>query len=635
MGRLLLRSLWRNCKVAVSESREINGIDQFAGAGGTSTGFALACRDLSLKPRLTALNHWDVALETHKLNHPWARHILQDIRKVDPVDAAGGRPISLLTTSPQCIYHSNARGGKPVNDQERQAAFVAVHWIRVLRPVSVLMENVPEFVNYGPLLPNDKPDPARKGWTFRRLVGEIKACGYEVAWRRDINAADFGDATTRTRFFLIARRDGQPLTWPEPSHSKDGVGGKKPWKAAIEVIDRSLVGRSLFSPGARPLARPTWIRITYGLYAYGCEEVDPLVDQLAKQLSFTDDMKRRALKRRAEYRKRRFPRGFTLSMASGGVAREVGSPLPTAVGKGAGHVAEPLLMTLDRPLTNRCRARPISSPMFTSVGAHERQGLFEPMIVPPRGIMGGEYSNIPRAAGGPFATFTQRGGGHLVQPFVYTMEHGGRTIDPDRPINTLTTAKGGAHAIVEPDLFTVGVCGRNLTPRPVDEPYPTLIAARSTRWLIEPRPFVTPQFGERDGQDPRTLDLTELPMWSATSHGAGSYVDPFLVRYASHDWTGQENTVPVQQPLPTATTRDRLAIVMPVIDDVGLDILYRMIQPHETAAAMSFPPGYKFAGNRGEVVKQIGNAVAVETARALCRSLMQLPKGMSLDDFAA
>lgn len=586
----------------MSASLEINGIDQFAGAGGTSTGFALACKDLSLKPSLTALNHWPVAIETHKLNHPWARHICQDIRKVDPVDAAGGRPVSLLTTSPECVFHSNARGGKPINDQQRQSAFVALEWIRKLRPVAVLMENVPEFTNYGPLLPDDRPDPKRKGWTFRQLVGGIKAQGYAVAWRRDICAADYGDATTRTRFFLIARRDGLPLRFPTPTHSEEPAGGLARWRPAAEVIDRALPGRSLFAPGSRPLATATWLRIVYGLYRYGCEEVDPLVDQLAEQLVFPDEMKRRAQRGRAEDGRRRRPSAFSLSMASGGVARGLDAPFPTAVGRGAGHLIspEPLVMTLDRPTTNRCRARPISKPLFTSVGSRERQALFEPMILPPRGRQGGEFANLPRAIkDSPFPTFTQRGGGALVEP-----------------------------------TFTVGVCGRNLAPRSLWEPFPTSIAARSTRWIVAAHPYAVPNFGERDGQTPRTLDLTREPMWTPTSHGAGALVNPFLMQYNSNDWTGRENTRPLDHPFPTATTKDRFALVMPVIDGVGLDILYRMIQNHETAAAMGFPKDYRFVGNRGEVTKQIGNAVAVETARALCRELMRLPKGKALEDFA-
>lgn len=579
-----------------ASSVEVNVIDQFAGAGGTSTGVALACRDLSLTPRLTALNHWPLAIETHRLNHPWARHICQDIRKVDPVDASGGRPVSLLATSPECTFHSNARGGKPVNDQQRQSAFVALAWIRKLRPVAVLMENVPEFVNFGPLLPDDRPDPRRKGWTFRQLVGGIRAQGYEVAWRRDICAADYGDATTRTRFFLIARRDGAPLRFPEPTHAEEATGRLARWRAAIDVIDRTLPGRSLFAPGSRPLARATWIRIVYGLFRYGCEEVDGLVDQLAAQLEFTDEMKRRALKGRAEDRRRSRPAAFSLSMASGGVARDAGKPLPTAVGKGGGHLIEPepLVMTLDRPLTNRCRARPITKPLFTAVGAHERQALF--------------------------------------RPFVYSMEHGGRVFDAERPMNTLTTARGGAHAIVQPS-FTVGVCGRNLSPGSLDDPLPTAVGSRSTRWVVAAEPYAVPNFGERDGQAPRTLPLATEPMWSATSHGAGGMVESFLVEYNGSGRAG--GTRQAHRPLPTATTKDRLALVMPVLDGVGLDILYRMIQNHETAAAMSFPADYKFAGNRGEVTKQIGNAVAVRTARALSRELMRLPHGKSLEDFAA
>lgn len=512
-------------------------VDQFAGAGGTSEGFAQACRELARTPRLTALNHWPTALETHRMNHPWARHILQDIETLDPVEVMEGRHLNVMVSSPECIWYSNARGGKPVNDQLRQSAFGVVRWMRALQPDAVLVENVPEFRNWGPLLKNGKPDPAKKGWIFRQWLGMIRATepGYSVE-HAILNAADYGDATTRRRLFVIALKGpGRPIMWPEPTHFKLPQPGAARWRPARDVLDLSIRGRSLFDPKSRPTARATWIRIIAGCERYGPPEFEPFLDNLRKQLG-------------------------------------IGGRL-------------------------------------TGRRAKSEDGRF---VLPPLGFFArGGMSNRARSLEEPLATFTQRGGGHLVQPFILSMASGGAPRPVDEPMPT-AVGKGGGHLV---EAFTVGVCGRNLAPKSLEEPYPTL-THRNTRWIIEP--FIVPNFGERDGQEPRSHPIGE-PLPAATSHGAGCLAEPFLVKYYGNG----EGTSAISDPMPTVTTKDRFALVQPVIDGVTFDILFRMVRNEEMAGAMSFPREYKFAGNRGEITKQIGNAVAVRIAKALCMSLLK------------
>jgi DNA (cytosine-5)-methyltransferase 1 len=164
--------------------------------------------------------------------------------------------------SPTCTYHSRARGGKPINDQGRMDPWAIVHWCTELRVRRLLVENVPEFVDWGPLdLRNGRPIKRRRGEYFRAWTAALQGAGFKLDWRI-LNAADFGDATTRERFFLMARSDGKRVHWPDPTHSRSGApdllghGGHK-WRAAREIIDWSIEGKSIFDR-KRPLsARPS------------------------------------------------------------------------------------------------------------------------------------------------------------------------------------------------------------------------------------------------------------------------------------------------------------------------------------------------------------------------------------------
>ena len=196
--------------------------DLFCGAGGSSTGARRALASLGFQMNLVAVNHWNVAIETHSRNHPEARHYCQDVNAVKPAEVVPEGKLDLLMASPTCTYHSRARGGKPISDQGRMDPWAIVHWCTELRVRRLLVENVPEFVDWGPLdLRTGRPIKRRRGEYFRAWTAALQGAGFKLDWRV-LNAADFGDATTRERFFLMARSDGKRVHWPDPTHSRSG-----------------------------------------------------------------------------------------------------------------------------------------------------------------------------------------------------------------------------------------------------------------------------------------------------------------------------------------------------------------------------------------------------------------------------
>ena len=242
--------------------------DLFCGAGGSSTGARRALAALGVQINLVAVNHWNVAIETHSRNHAEARHYCQDVNGVKPAEVVPEGKLDLLMASPTCTYHSRARGGKPINDQGRMDPWAIVHWCTESRVRRLLVENVPEFVDWGPLdLRTGRPIKRRRGEYFRAWTAALQGAGFKLDWRI-LNAADFGDATTRERFFLMARSDGKRVHWPDPTHSRSGerdlLGhGRHKWRAAREIIDWSIEGNSIFDR-KRPLSPKTLGRIYAG-----------------------------------------------------------------------------------------------------------------------------------------------------------------------------------------------------------------------------------------------------------------------------------------------------------------------------------------------------------------------------------
>ncbi len=251
-------------------------IDSFAGGGGVSTGIEKATG----RPVDIAINHDLVAISMHKVNHPDTFHYCENVWDVDPREAVKGRPVGLFWLSPDCKHFSKAKGGKPVEKHIRGLAWVAVRWAATVRPRVIILENVEEFKTWGPLLEGGKSDPKKKGRTFNSFVNTLKRQGYHVEWK-ELRACGYGAPTIRKRFFLIARCDGLPIVWPEPTHGdpeSDAVksGKLKPWRTAAEIIDWSLPCPSIFER-KRPLAENTMRRIARGIQKFVIDNPRPFI----------------------------------------------------------------------------------------------------------------------------------------------------------------------------------------------------------------------------------------------------------------------------------------------------------------------------------------------------------------------
>lgn len=279
-------------------------VDGFCGGGGWSTGFELAIGE----PVTIAINHDAAAIEMHRKNHPHTQHYNENIYAVNPREAVAGRNVGWAHFSPDCTHFSVAKGGKPVKKEIRSLAWVVVKWAGTVKPRIISMENVKEFMTWGPLIAKrDKatgrvlktdgavaekgevvpvweqqliPDTKRKGKTFRAFISEMKRLGYAVEWRV-LRACDYGAPTSRERLFILFRRDGKPIIWPAPTHgdphSKAVKSGKLlPWHTAAECIDWNEAITSIFDR-EKPLAENTLKRIARGIKRFIAENPEPFI----------------------------------------------------------------------------------------------------------------------------------------------------------------------------------------------------------------------------------------------------------------------------------------------------------------------------------------------------------------------
>ena len=260
-------------------------IELFAGAGGAAQG---ALRALGKSPDI-AINHSPSALAMYKANHPPSKVLPASVWDADPAQLVAGRQVRLLWLSPDCRHHSKAKGSAPVSQSVRSLADVSLPWLQAARPQVFALENVPEFLEWGPLV-DGKPDKARSGDDFRRWVSQQENEGYALDWRT-LDAADYGVPQHRLRLWLVGRRDGDPIRWPEPTH---GPGRTHPWRPASEVIDWSLPMLSIFATPSqarawarqhgrrtprRPLAAATQRRLAAGLVRFVLQDPQPFVSK--------------------------------------------------------------------------------------------------------------------------------------------------------------------------------------------------------------------------------------------------------------------------------------------------------------------------------------------------------------------
>jgi DNA (cytosine-5)-methyltransferase 1 len=600
--------------------------DLFCGAGGFSKGGETALKQLGFTVELTAINHWEIAIATHSANLPGARHFCQSLETLNPRELFAEGELDILCASPECTHHSVARGGKPINDQSRSTAWCVIRWAEAIRPRIILVENVKEFRTWGPIGSNGRPLKSKKGEIFNQWIKCLEACGYKVE-HRVVRSADVGDPTTRERLIVMAVRGNLKCVWPNPTHSKvsaaDLFTSNLPtWKSARNhVIDWKVPGKSIYSR-KKPLSPKTMRRIMIGLQKFGLKPFTLSAGGPACGPNSVEEPLGTVLTR--DHRAVADP--FLVKLRGTNNAADIDKPAPTVTAQG-GHlgVAQPYLVNTAHADVGTdvgaSRARSVDEPLPTVTGGHRGEwAMCEPFIIP-------QQSNpTPKSIDDPLPTVVAEGSGHkLAIPFILQQQSGGTGRSVDDPLPTVAT--DGAHALIEPHLTKI----------PGDA-------------------FIVPQFGEREGQEPRCHSI-DNPVPAVTSHGAGALVQPYVIpidnassaggarsvdeplsTVIAHDqrhglvepylvkFYGTAGAESINDPLATVTAKDRFGLCMPMVEINGerylVDIHFRMLQPHELARAQGFPDDYKFSGNRESVVKQIGNAVTCGLSRALIKAVV-------------
>ena len=259
---------------------KINIVDMFCGGGGESTGLISAAHDYGLDVNMSAINHWERAIETHSANYPFVEHRIEDVQTINPESLKASVDTDLLWASPGCQHFSIARGGKPRNEQKRAPAWEVLRFVETIHPKRVIIENVPEFQSWGPLTPEGKVIRSEKGKTFNIFIKALQSLNYIVSYRI-LCAADYGAHTSRRRLFIQAvRKDcGKRIIWPKPTNVKYGNIFLPKWHAASEIIDWSIPCQ-LISERKKPLAATTMRRIEYGIRKFWGEEAVPFIARL-------------------------------------------------------------------------------------------------------------------------------------------------------------------------------------------------------------------------------------------------------------------------------------------------------------------------------------------------------------------
>lgn len=559
-------------------------VDNFAGGGGASTGMELGLnRHVDI-----AINHDPDAIDMHKVNHPETRHYCESVWDVDPVEACAGRPVGLAWFSPDCKHFSKAKGNRPVNKNIRGLAWVAVRWASMV-PVRVFMlENVEEFMTWGPLLEVEpgkwKPDPDRIGETFHAFVSvlttgldkghpawpEIKEAlgnqfpyekleqglGYKIE-HRVLSACDFGAPTIRKRFFLVARKDGQSIEWPQPTHGPTG-SGLLPYRTAADIIDWSIPVKSIFGR-KKPLAEKTMQRIAKGLERFVLNAEKPFIVSEENQTPFITEC----------------------ANASSQRNMPADEPLRTICAQVKGGHFALVTAQLDRQFGNS-KGADINKPM----GAITAGG-------------GGKTAMVTA-----FMTKFRPGSiGYEIDSPVHTITSGG---EQKRP-GTANT-QGLVMAELKAPTFEVWA-SKTKNYGGTREEYEAIYGeSLTTSHMIKMR-------GSNIGHG------TDEPVHTISAGGFHiGEVRAFLLKYYGTSY-GEE----INSPIGTVTTKDRFGLVTVHGEEYQIiDIGMRMLEPHELFAAQGFPSDYKISHDRSgkklskaKQVARCGNAVCPPVAQAL------------------
>ena len=536
-------------------------VDVFAGFGGGS----IASERAHGRPVNIAINHWPKAIEFHERNHPAPTvHFTSDVREIDPLDATDGMPVLHAHFSPDCRHFSSAKGGQPVSDGVRALPWVIVDWAKAVRPTLITMENVKEFLTYGPTAPVMKggkrqyfpdgsekriPIKARAGETFKKWVRAIKALGYRIAWKI-LDAASYGAPTHRRRLFIVARCDGNDVAWPEPTHGPEG-SGLLPYRTAAECIDFSRPCPSIFMTKAqagaygkatgvrcnRPLADKTLWRIANGLVRYVIESKKPFIVRCAHGEGDGDTA--------------RWGRG----------SHPADEPLPTLTASKDFATVAPIISKYNgADVFGRRADRPAAT--ITTV---EGQGLIAANMV--KANHGGPDVRAT-SVDQPLGAVTTKHGNGVVASHLMKFRGDSTGTPADAPAPTITAGQGAtrdagaAHALGLSSAVLVECANASNTngARDVQRPAPTVVAnVKGGSWAMAQTPVVpfVAGCGGRAGQSAPTAG--DAPIGTITAKNDRVLAAAHLTVYhGEQDATARANDL--RDPLPTQDTSNRFGL---------------------------------------------------------------------------
>lgn len=616
-------------------------VDNFAGGGGASTGIAQA---IGKSPDI-AVNHNVEALMMHEENHPETKHYNESVWDINIKKALNDEPVLAGWFSPDCTHFSVAKGGKPVKKVIRGLAWIVKKWVGQSDMAVVFMENVKEFTTWGPLIAKrckvtkrviklvadpvkkDKkgdpvmnevvsepgeyvpyreqalvPDKKRAGKTFKQFVAQLRAAGYNVEWQvKGLTASDFGEPTTRNRFFLIARKDGLPIIWPQPTHGSKKLvranpGKLQPWATAGENLDWSIECPSIFDR-KKPLAEKTMARIFKGIQKFVIDAGDD---------------------------------AFLVKTNHGGEqfrGQSLDDPMATITSKhGTGLAAVSLTKFNQNSI-----GQSVDQPIDTVMAGATRFAMVEAQL---------------KSATARNAFLPVQGG------FITTIDHGGARSAPtsalDEPISTMTLKARHIKVAALLKHYT-GVVGQSL-----ELPLPTITATDHNSVMDctleaahiqrdfgnsvghaadEPLGAIMPGGGGKSAVIASSLvkmrgscahgQSLDRPLDTITGQGNNfAQVQAFLIKYY-----GTGGAVSVEEPLDAITSKARFGLVTIHGQDYQIvDIGMRMLEPHELYRCQGFPEGYKHQVVMGKKlakhaqVRMVGNSVPPGLARVLVQA---------------
>lgn len=651
-------------------------VDFFCGGGGAGTGLEMGLgRAVNV-----AKNHSPQAISMHTVNHPGAVHFTTDVFDGDPDTECGGKAVGWFHMSPDCTHHSQAAGGQPRKREIRNLSWIGLKWAGKKKPRVISLENVKQILQWGPLIakrckvtgrvvtldlvphptkPKSKinrvadhgenvpvnnqflvPDPARRGQTWAVFVAELQRLGYAVEWKV-LKACDFGAPTSRERLFMIARCDGQPIVWPEPTHAKHPAKGQKKWRTAAECIDWTVPTKSIFGRPT-PLAEATLRRIAKGMKKFVIDAADPFIVPIANWSGESVQSANEPLRTVTSW-----PRGGSFAMASPIIApathqgsdriNDPHDPLPTVTCANRGELTmiSPVLVgaggpvyagnpvAADKPLgtlMTRGHRALAAAHLVKFRFADEGKALDEPL---PTITSGGNYQ---RPAGAAHAM-------GISTVFMAQMNGGFNTTDAksaEDPLTTVTNT-GSQQQLVTANL--VHLRG-NCDARDTADPLHTISAGGTHHGLVTA--FMERQFGASVGQG------VDEPAPTITAGGGGKSslvefqlspeVEAGALRVAAFliSYYGTENVSAAGEPAPTITTKDRLGLVTVTIKGtpyVIVDICLRMLQPAELYKAQGFPADYIISHGadgkpftKTQQVHMCGNSVSPPPMAALAHA---------------